>query len=90
MIQSKHKHKKCQQFIQMQLEHPPFHFKTYATVYREIFAPLLISPLSPSLSLGKYKIGRIPLSQTIFSLFTTSSGQIQDEAKLFASEKGRR
>lgn len=35
------------------------------TVYREIFAPVLLSPLSPSLSAGELKIGRIPMFQVI-------------------------
>lgn len=34
-------------------------------VYREIFAPVLFSPLSPLLSVGEFKAGPIPMIQII-------------------------
>lgn len=37
-----------------------------ATVYKEIFAPVLFPSLSPSLLLGEFKTGRIPLWAGIF------------------------
>lgn len=39
------------------------------TVYREMFAPVLFLPLTPSLSVDEFKTGRIPKSQ-INSLIT--------------------
>lgn len=50
------------------------------TVHREEFAPVLFSTLSPSLSSGEFKIGRIPMSQ-ISHLNTTLSLRIHDGTK---------
>lgn len=56
-------------------------------VYKEIFVPILFSPL---LSRGDLKTGYIAMAR-IISLSTqlTLSGQIHDGAKLFASEEKR-
>lgn len=59
-------------------------------VHREIFAPNLFLPLLPS-SAGKLKTGQILMSEIILiSLNTTTSVWIQDGAKMFASEEGRK
>lgn len=42
-----------------------FQVRKKTTVYREIFASVLFSPISPSLSASKYKTGRIAMSQII-------------------------
>lgn len=59
------------------------------TVYREMSPPILFLPLLSSLSAGKFKIGRILMSQNYFSLNTTVSGLIQNGAKLFTSVEGQ-
>lgn len=50
------------------------------TVYREIFAPILFTPLSPLFSAGELKTGRSLMSQII----------IEDRAQLNASEGGQK
>lgn len=52
------------------------------TVYRDIFAPVLFLPLSPSLSQGQC------LKVSLFK--RNRSGRIQDWAKVFASVEGQR
>lgn len=54
-----------------------------ATVYSEIFAPVLFLSLSPS-SADKFTTGQLLMSY-IFSLKTTVSRRIQDGAKLFTT-----
>lgn len=58
------------------------------TVYREIFAPILFSPLLSSLSEDKFKTGEIHIflitlliKKRIYD--TSASGWIQDGAKLY-------
>lgn len=58
------------------------------TLYREIFTPVFITTLFPSLSSGEFKTWRIPMSQ-IICLNSTVYWRIQHRAKLFASFDGR-
>lgn len=51
------------------------------TVYMEIFAPVLFTPLSPSLSAGGLKTDSNVSNYLSFN--TTLSGRIQDGAKLW-------
>lgn len=59
------------------------------TVYREIFAPVLFSLLSPLLSAGEFKTGQIQMSQIIS--FIHKYVWINSRwGKPFASEKGQK
>lgn len=58
-----------------------------ASVYKEIFAPFLLSPRSPSLSARELKTKQIRISQIISFKNTTVSGRIQDGAKPFEVKK---
>lgn len=70
--------------------------KKNLTANREIFVPVLLSPLSLSLSGGEFKTRWIKnnfLNNCIYKkeylhVFLNVSGQIQDEAKAFACVEG--
>lgn len=58
-------------------------------MYREIFAPILLSPYRPNCKRANLRLGEFYVAKNI-SVKTTASGRIQEGATPFAIVEGRK